>query len=113
MSAFKMMFKASVHQFKLAAFALSLMAAFVSAPALAQAPAAAPAAKPAAAKPSGGFVPPGSSGTLIDAIAVVVNDEVITRNEINARIQTVTQRMQAQKIALPEAADMRRQIIEA
>jgi peptidyl-prolyl cis-trans isomerase SurA len=48
-------------------------------------------AQPAPAAPAiGGFTPPGqSSNQEIDSIAVVVNDDVITRRELNERVQTV------------------------
>lgn len=48
----------------------------------------------------------------IDSIVVVVNDEVITRNELSERVKNVERRMKAQNVALPEPADMRRQILE-
>lgn len=48
----------------------------------------------------------------IDSIAVVVNDEVITRNELAARIKTIVRRMKAQNVALPEPGDLQRQILE-
>jgi len=76
------------------------------------------AAKPAAAaaKPKAdgaGFLPPGESGNVaIDSILVVVNDDVITQRELANRIKTVTARMQAQKVQMPEAADLRRQLLE-
>lgn len=108
-----------MHQLKSAAMLLG--AALASGAVLAQgAPAAPAAAAPAAAapaaatpKPSAGFIPPASkSANVIDSIAVVVNDDVITKNELAARIKSVTQRMAAQKMALPDPADMQRQILE-
>lgn len=71
-------------------------------------------AAPASATGNGkGFTPPGqSSNTPIDSIVVVVNDDVITRQELNSRLKTVTQRMKAQNLAIPDAADMQRQLLE-
>ncbi|WP_395404874.1 peptidylprolyl isomerase [Pseudoduganella sp. UC29_106] len=81
-----------------------------AAPAAAAQPAAAPQAAAASAK---GFTQPGqSSNTPIDSIAVIVNDEVITRRELNQRVQTIVRRMQSQKVQLPEQADLERQILE-
>lgn len=109
---------ASKHQLNIAALLLGALsgapAAWAQQPA---APAAAtPAAVPAAApvRPAaGGFTPPGaSSGTAIDSIAVVVNDDVITRNEVAARVKTVERRMKEQNVAMPERADLQRQITE-
>ena len=80
------------------------------------APAAAPVtAAPAPAAPaSAGFIPPASSSSkLIDSIAVVVNDEVITRNEIAARTRTIEARMKASNAPIPDAADLQRQVTEA
>ncbi len=74
---------------------------------VASAPAAVPV--PAAAKP---VKPAAPVSTPIDSIAVVINDEVITRNELAARIKTVEKRMKAQNVAMPEQADLQRQILE-
>ena len=117
---------ASMHQMKIAAvllYAASLGGCGIfskkpapapAAPAAASAPAAAAAAAPAtAAADSKGFIPPGSSANVsIDSIAVVVNDDVITRKELSNRIKTVTQRMKAQNVAMPDDADLQRQILE-
>jgi peptidyl-prolyl cis-trans isomerase SurA len=61
-----------------------------------------------------GFLPPASStSNVIDSIAVVVNDEVITRNEVAGRVTAITERMRAQNAPLPAAADLQRQVLEA
>jgi peptidyl-prolyl cis-trans isomerase SurA len=133
MNASQIMRNFQLHPLSLAAI---LLCAVCAAPALAQAPAAkpavaakpdpaTPAAKPAVAakpdaaapagvaKPGAGFVPPASSsGNLIDSISVVVNDEVITKNEVNARVKAIEARMRAQQGAIPNEADMRRQVLE-
>lgn len=104
-----------MHPIKLAA---ALLCASLAVPALAQdaktAKPAAPAATAAAkAAPSKGFTPPGqSANTPIDAIAVIVNDEVITQRELNERVATIVARMQQQKLALPDAAELRKQVLE-
>ena len=119
---------ASLHQLKIAAIVLSAAALggcsifskkAPPAPAPEAKPAAAPAASaaaPAAAKPENkgaGFTPPGqSSNKPIDSIAVVVNDDVITQQELETRTLTVVQRMKAQNVAMPDQADLRRQILE-
>ncbi|NHZ98114.1 peptidylprolyl isomerase [Massilia sp. CCM 8734] len=97
-----------MHQLKIAA---ALLCALTAGQVAAQATPAKPAA--AAAKPSGGFLPPASaSANVIDSIAVVVNDEVITRNEITARVRAVEGAMKSQNAPVPEAADLQRQVIE-
>ncbi|HEU4373203.1 MAG TPA: peptidylprolyl isomerase [Telluria sp.] len=113
MSASQIMRNIRLHQLNLAAVLLCTLAAGTAA---AQGPAAQPAAKPApaAAKPGAGFLPPASSSAnVIDSIAVVVNDDVITKNEIAARIRAITQRMKATNAPIPDAADMQRQVVEA
>ncbi len=47
-----------------------------------------------------------------DAIIVIVNDEVITRNELEERKQAVERRMKAQRVALPPAEEFRKQLLE-
>ena len=90
---------ARLHQLKIAAL---LLCAMSGASALAQQPASA-----------AGFTPPGAaSATAIDSIAVIVNDDVITRNELAARMKTVERRMKAQNVPMPEQADLQRQITE-
>ncbi|MES2316409.1 MAG: peptidylprolyl isomerase [Pseudomonadota bacterium] len=89
-----------------------LLCAFAAGQASAQV--AAKSAAPAPAAPGKGFIPPvAKGGNVIDSIAVVVNDEVITRNEVSKRIAAIEQRLKAQNAAIPEAADLQRQVLEA
>lgn len=82
-----------------------------SKPAATTAAPAAGAATPAAA--GGGFLPPAAAdANVIDQISVVVNDEVITRNEVNQRVAQVEANMRAKGVQPPDAADMKRQVIE-
>ncbi|WP_317201211.1 peptidylprolyl isomerase [Janthinobacterium sp.] len=87
-----------MHQLKIAAVLLCALSGATATNVWAQAAAAAPAAP--------------SRAVGIDSIAVVVNDDVITRNELAARIKTVERRMKAQNVALPEPADLQRQMLE-
>jgi peptidyl-prolyl cis-trans isomerase SurA len=103
----------SLHHLKLAA---ALLCAFTANAALAQAakPAPAAAAQPAQPATGGGFLPPASSNAnVIDSIRVVVNDEVITRNEVRNRVAQIVQRLRAQNAQLPSQADLERQVIES
>jgi len=85
--------------------AAALLCAALSGQAAAQAPASAPAVK--------GFVPPASSSAnVIDSIAVVVNDEVITKNELNQRVADIKRSMQQQNAPMPDEADLQRQVLE-
>jgi peptidyl-prolyl cis-trans isomerase SurA len=108
-----------LHQVKLAAV---LLCAIAAGDVLAQRsgdPAAAPAAPaaagaPAAAKPSTGFLPPAAStAKVIDSVYVIVNDEVITRREVDNRVAEITARLRSQNTQLPDPEDLRRQVVEA
>jgi peptidyl-prolyl cis-trans isomerase SurA len=101
-----------LHQIKLAAV---LLCAFAAGHASAQAGAAAkPAPAAPAAKPGSGFLPPASSSAkVLDSIYVVVNDEVITTNEVKNRVAQIEQRLKAQSAQLPDEADLKRQVVEA
>lgn len=66
------------------------------------------------ASTGGGFLPPASANAkVIDSIQVVVNDEVITRNEVAGRMMQVTQNMRARNAQMPDPATMERQVLEA
>ena len=111
-----MMRTTRLHQTKLAA---ALLCALTAGQVLAQAAApAAPAAKTApaaaAAKPSSGFLPPASSSAkVIDSIHVVVNDEVITRNEVRGRVAQTAQNLKTRNVQLPDQATLERQVVES
>lgn len=102
MSASQNMRTFRLHHIPLAA---ALLCALAANPAFAQAP---------AAQPGSGFLPPASaSAKVLDSIYVVVNDEVITKNEVERRVAQIAQRLQAQGAQLPDMADLRRQVVEA
>ena len=99
---------ARMHQLKLAAVLLCALSAGASGHLWA-----APANAPAPKATVGGFVPPKPlTGNVIDSILVIVNDEVITRQELAGRVKTVARRMKAQNAAMPDAADLERQVLE-
>jgi len=81
------------------ALAMSLLHAGVAPQAMAQTNAAAPAEK-------------ASPVYLADAIIAVVNNEVITRQELVDRMQQMQQRMKSQGIALPPPQEFQRQLLE-
>lgn len=96
--------------------AAALLCALSAGQSMAQAQANAPAAPAAqaAAPAAGGFLPPASANAkVIDSIQVVVNDEVITRNEVAGRMVQVTQNMKARNAQMPDPATMERQVLEA
>jgi len=107
-----------LHHLQLAAAllcALTAGTAFGQAAPAAGTPAnAAPATGGAPANPGSGFLPPASSSAkVVDAVRVVVNDEVITRNEVRNRVAQIVQRLRAQNTQLPPQEDLERQVIEA
>jgi len=49
---------------------------------------------------------------VVNSIVVVVNDEVITKQELNEKLITVERRLKAQGTALPDRADLQKQLLE-
>ena len=67
-----------------------------------------------ATKPGSGFLPPASSSAkVIDSIHVVVNDEVITKNEVRNRVAQTAQNLRARNVQLPDQSALERQVVEA
>ncbi|MBQ5948522.1 peptidylprolyl isomerase [Massilia sp. ST3] len=94
--------------------AAALLCALTTGQALAQSGQAAQATPAAAAKPGSGFLPPASSNAkVIDSIHVVVNDEVITKNEVAGRVAQVAQNLKARNAQLPDQATLERQVVES
>jgi peptidyl-prolyl cis-trans isomerase SurA len=58
------------------------------------------------------FAEPSKSIAPIDAILVVVNDDMITRNELDERTQTVVKQLKNQGTPLPSADVLSKQILE-
>ncbi|MFZ6689989.1 peptidylprolyl isomerase [Undibacterium sp. SXout11W] len=56
--------------------------------------------------------PAAAKSQVVNSIVVVVNDEVITRQELNERLITVERRLKAQGTALPDRADLQKQLLE-
>jgi peptidyl-prolyl cis-trans isomerase SurA len=113
MSAFQMMRTTRLHNMKLAA---ALLCALSAGQVLAQAAAPAAQAAPAAAatKPGSGFLPPASSSAkVVDSIHVVVNDEVITKNEVRGRVAQTVQNLKARNVQLPDQSTLERQVVES
>lgn len=54
----------------------------------------------------------GTTATPIDAVRVVVNDDVITRLELAQRMQAVVQQLQKQGTQLPERGILEKQVLE-
>jgi len=48
----------------------------------------------------------------VNGIAIVVNDEVITKQELQERVRTIEQRLKAQGVAVPPRFELQKQIIE-
>jgi len=75
---------------------------------------ASPAAAPAASSPTSATAP--ATGTQrvrpIDAIVAVVNNEVITGQELEARMQIVESRLKSQGVAVPPRDQFQKQLLE-
>jgi peptidyl-prolyl cis-trans isomerase SurA len=88
--------------------ALALACAMLALPLLAQAQS--PRTRPAAPASS---VPSASpDGRTLDRVVAVVNDEVITMNELNLRTRVAEGQLKRQNIPLPPADVLRRQVLE-
>ncbi len=77
-------------------------------------PAPAPAVAPAKgrAAPAAVPAPAADMGSLGDAIVAIVNNDVITRRELNARVQDARKNLAAQGIAAPDTSILERQLLE-
>lgn len=54
---------------------------------------------------------PESPANNLDAIVAVVNDDVITRRELNAAMATVERQLRQKKVALPPQSVLERQVL--
>jgi peptidyl-prolyl cis-trans isomerase SurA len=70
------------------------------------------AAKPAAATPAASPATANSRVVPVDAIVAVVNNEVITAQELEARMQLVEARLKSQGVSLPPRAQFQQQLLE-
>lgn len=72
------------------------------------------AALPKAVSTSAGSQEPDrqEQGTLIDSVAAVVNDDVITRHELDDRMSEVVRQLQKQDTPLPPADVLEKQVLE-
>ncbi|HQS59581.1 MAG: molecular chaperone SurA [Gallionellales bacterium 35-53-114] len=52
------------------------------------------------------------SGVEVDHIAVVVNDDVITRHELNSYLEKIRQQLKKQGTPLPDAKELEKQVLE-
>src|SRR5262245_38747882 len=78
----------------------------LGAPTPARTPPPAPTPDPAQSKS------PGSSLRVVDRIVAVVNEEVITSNELQIRLRIAESQLQRQNIALPARPVLTRQVLE-
>ena len=62
--------------------------------------------------PAVGKDDPQSQVATIDDVVVVVNDDVITKNELDERVKSVISQLQKQGTPLPEQSVLRKQILE-
>ena len=63
-------------------------------------------------KPATSVSAPVSKPKLVNSIVVVVNDEVITRQELNEQISALEKRLKAQGTQPPNRAELEKQLVE-
>jgi peptidyl-prolyl cis-trans isomerase SurA len=66
----------------------------------------------ATAVPAGATSGKAAKAELVNSIVVIINDEVITRQELNERLRSVERRLAAQGTALPNRLDLQKQLLE-
>src|SRR6267142_1835206 len=71
-----------------------------------------PAPPPAAAPQRAVEKNPAAAGRVVDRIVAVVNDEVITSNELQSRLRVAESQLERQNIALPARPVLIRQVLE-
>lgn len=54
----------------------------------------------------------GTRGELLDRIAAVVNDGVVLKSELDLQLDSVTKRLEEQKVELPSASVLKQQVLE-
>ncbi len=54
----------------------------------------------------------GSHGELLDRIAAIVNDGVVLKSELDSQLDSVTKRLEEQKVELPSAGVLKQQVLE-
>jgi peptidyl-prolyl cis-trans isomerase SurA len=54
----------------------------------------------------------GTHGEMLDRIAAVVNDGLVLKSELDTQIESVTKRLQDQKVALPSPSVLKQQVLE-
>jgi peptidyl-prolyl cis-trans isomerase SurA len=64
------------------------------------------------AQGAGNAVNTNSKSILVNRIVVVVNEDVITQQELDERLRSVERRLTAQKIALPSRDELQKQLLE-
>lgn len=64
------------------------------------------------AKAVSSVLEPQKQAAVIDFVVAVVNDDVITRHELNSRLRTVVEQLQKQGTQLPPAGILEKQVLE-
>jgi len=54
----------------------------------------------------------GAHGELLDRIAAVVNDGVVLKSELDSQLDSVTKRLEEQKVELPSPSVLKQQVLE-
>ena len=51
-------------------------------------------------------------GVLMDRVAAIVNDSVVTTSELDEQVAVITERLQQQRTALPDSDTLRKQVLD-
>jgi peptidyl-prolyl cis-trans isomerase SurA len=54
----------------------------------------------------------GSHGELLDRVAAIVNDGIVLRSELDSQLESVTKRLEEQKVELPSPSVLKQQVLE-
>ena len=54
----------------------------------------------------------GSHGEMLDRIAAVVNDGIVLKSELDSQLESVTKRLEEQKVELPSPSVLKQQVLE-
>src|SRR5712692_10837149 len=54
----------------------------------------------------------GVHGEMLDRIAAIVNDGLVLKSELDAQMESVTKRLQEQKVELPSQSVLKQQVLD-
>src|SRR5690242_15318807 len=70
------------------------------------------AAAPVSQSDSTAFTRPPAPGTVLDSVAAIVNDDVILKSELDARVTDAEHQLEARHTPLPDPAVLQKQVLD-